>query len=90
MTTAIKTAKTVKVIARIEFKSDSKKVCYIVRSSDGDGQYTTCLHDGRACSCTCKATVRCYHMVQCEAKEAAHREAAETARCNRELAFASY
>src|SRR5450755_4546155 len=85
MTTATKTdkqVKTVSIVARIEFKADSKKVCYIVRSSTGIGTYTTCLFNGKACSCTCPTHgLNCYHCTQLEVIEAARREAAETARC---------
>lgn len=66
-----KATKTVQIISRTEFKADSRKVCYQVRASDGTGEYTTCLFDGKATSCTCKSTVKCYHMTQLEQKEAA-------------------
>lgn len=90
-TKTTKTAKVVSIVARIEFKSDSKKVCYIVRSSNGASQYTTCLHNGKACSCTCPAHgLNCYHCTQLTAIEAARREAEETARCNRELAYSEF
>jgi hypothetical protein len=84
-----KQIKTVQVIARIEFKSDSRKVVYQVRSSNGADIYHTSLFEGRACSCTCPSYKPCYHMVQLEALEAAHREAKETARINREMAFSA-
>src|SRR5438046_534530 len=84
-----KIAKQVKVIARIEFKADSRKVCYIVQASNGIEQYTTCLFDGKACSCTCKATTKCYHKTGCEALEAARCEAEENQRCYREMAFSA-
>jgi hypothetical protein len=83
-----KIAKQVKVIARIEFKADSRKVVYRCQSSNGVDVYSTFLFDGKACSCECKATKPCYHMVQCQAKEQARRDERETARINRELAFA--
>jgi hypothetical protein len=84
-----KQAKVVQIIARIEFKSDSRKVVYQVRSSNGADIYQTCLFNGKATSCIgCPATRPCYHMAGCEALEAARREAEETQRCYREMAFA--
>ncbi len=62
------TTKTVVVLARIQFKSDPRKVCYLVRSSNGVDQYTTCLFDGFATGCSCPATNgKCYH--RCQALE---------------------
>ncbi len=72
-----KSTKVVQVISRTQFKADSRKVCYQVRSSDGASQYITCLFNGTATSCTCKATSKCYHMVGCEKLEAAHNAVAE-------------
>lgn len=63
--------KIVQIIARVEFKSDSRKVVYLVRSSKGDATYQTTLFDGRATSCTCPAMKPCYHMVQLERSEQA-------------------
>ncbi len=64
------TTKTVVVLARIQFKSDPRKVCYLVRSSNGVDQYTTCLFDGFATGCSCPATNgKCYHRCQVEALE---------------------
>jgi hypothetical protein len=74
-----KQAKAVKVISRIEFKSDSRKVVYNVRSSDGTQVYQTCLFNGKACSCTCKATKPCYHMTQLEAREMVRMDAKRAA-----------
>lgn len=65
-----KQVKTVQIIARISFKSDPRKVCYSVRSSDGQSQYTTCLFNGKACSCSCPSKKPCYHMTGVEAYEA--------------------
>jgi len=65
------TQKIVQIIARIQFQNDSRKVCYQVRSSNGNDVYITCLFNGRACSCTCPAMKPCYHMTQLEAIEAA-------------------
>lgn len=72
MTTATrerKSTKTVQIIARIQFKSDARKVVYQVRGSQGQ-QYETCLFAGKATSCTCPAHKPCYHMTGCEQKEA--------------------
>jgi hypothetical protein len=66
-----KATKTVQVISRIEFKSDPRKVVYICRSSNGIDTYQTTLFAGKATSCTCKATCKCYHMTGCETLEAA-------------------
>ncbi len=74
-----KQAKAVKVISRIQFKVDSRKVVYNVRSSDGTQVYQTFLFNGKACSCTCKATKPCYHMTQLEEKEASRQEARRAA-----------
>ncbi len=60
---------TVTIIARIVFKADYKKVCYLVRSSDGATQYTTCLFEGRATSCTCPSRKPCKHMRAAENAE---------------------
>ncbi len=61
------TQKTVKVLARVEFKSDSRKICYQVLSSHGADVYTTCLFDGKATGCSCPATNgKCYHRTQVE------------------------
>lgn len=65
-----KSTKSVQIIARVQFKADPRKVCYIVRSSDGESQYTTCLFDGKACSCSCASRKPCYHMDGAEQKEA--------------------
>lgn len=82
MTTAIRTRKskkseqkTVQIIARIQFKADSRKVVYLVRGSHGE-QYETSLFDGKASACTCPAHKPCYHMVQLGAREAARAERA--------------
>lgn len=64
------TAKQVQVIARVEFKNDPRKVVYFVRSSDGQSEYQTSLFEGKAISCNCPARKHCYHMQQCEEKEA--------------------
>lgn len=74
MTTSTKTrkaTKTVKVLSRIEFNADARKVVYIVRSSNGADTYQTTLFAGKATSCTCPAHKPCYHMTQLETKEAA-------------------
>jgi hypothetical protein len=62
--------KTVQIIARIQFKNDTRKVVYLVRASNGVDQYETYFFDGRALSCTCNSRKPCYHMTQLEAKEA--------------------
>jgi hypothetical protein len=62
--------KEVQIIARVEFKCDSRKVCYQVLSSDGVTKYTTCLLAGKAVGCDCPATKPCYHMAQVEQYEA--------------------
>lgn len=67
--TTTKSTKQVQVIARVEFKSDPRKVVYFNRSSDGTKEYQTFLFEGHATSCTCPATKPCYHMMQCEAIE---------------------
>src|SRR5438046_1311128 len=72
-----KSEMTVQLIARISFKADPRKVCYLVRSSDGQSQYITCLFDGKACSCDCAAKGRCYHMVQLEEREASRQAASQ-------------
>ncbi len=70
--------KTVTIIARIQFKNDPRKVCYLVRSSNGVDQYTTCLFNGKAVSCNgCPSHGNCYHRTGCEKVEAA-RKAAST------------
>lgn len=61
--------KQVQIIARVEFKSDARKVVYFNRSSNGADIYQTSLFDGRVTSCNCPATKPCYHMTQCEAIE---------------------
>jgi hypothetical protein len=61
--------KSVQIIARVQFKADPRKVCYLVRSSDGESQYTTCLFNGKACSCDCASKKPCYHMAGAESKE---------------------
>lgn len=71
--------KTVTIIARIQFKNDSRKVCYLVRSSSGKDTYTTCLFNGKATSCTCPARKPCYHMTQLETIEAARPQVAAEA-----------
>ena len=73
----MKTNKSVSIIARIAFKADPRKVCYIVKSSNGKDTYQTCLFNGKATGCSCPSTRPCYHMTQIEAKEAA-RQAAST------------
>lgn len=70
-TATTKTTKTVKVLSRIEFKRDPRKVVYLVRPSHGGDPYETTLFDGKATACTCPAKKPCYHMTQLEAKEAA-------------------
>lgn len=72
---AAKSKKIVQVIARYQFKSDSKKVVYLVRASDGIGTYETSFYDGVACSCTCKARGMCYHKTQLTVIEAARKPA---------------
>ena len=79
MTQATKTQKQVQVLSRIQFKVDSRKVVYNVRSSDGTQVYQTFLFNGKACSCTCKATKPCYHMTQLEAREASRMDACRAA-----------
>lgn len=70
-TSAKKATKVVRVVARIEFKADTRKVVYQVRSSNGKDIYFTSMFAGHATSCTCPATKPCYHMTQLEAIEAA-------------------
>lgn len=62
-------AKTVKVLARIEYKRNRSAVVYICQSSNGHDQYRTTIYNGKATGCDCPATKPCYHMVQCEARE---------------------
>ena len=83
-----KQQKEVTILARVEFKNDPRKVVYQCLSSNGVDKYNTFLFNGKACSCECPATKPCYHMVQCEAKEQQRNDERETARINRELAFA--
>jgi Na+-translocating ferredoxin:NAD+ oxidoreductase RnfC subunit len=61
--------KTVQIIARIVFKSDNRKVIYLVRSSNGIDQYEVHMFDGKACSCTCPSRKPCRHMAGAESKE---------------------
>jgi hypothetical protein len=80
MSSQVKQAtKKVNIIARIQFKNDPRKVCYLVRSSNGTDQYTTCLFNGKACSCSCPARKPCYHMIQLEAREAERTAASQPA-----------
>lgn len=71
-----KVAKQVQVIARVQFKCDSRKVVYLVRASNGTDQYETTVFDGKATSCTCKAKGCCYHMRGVEALESKRQEIA--------------
>lgn len=66
---ASKQQKTVKVIARIQWKSDPRKVVYLNRSSDGVSQYETSLFDGKATSCSCPSRKPCKHMKHSEQVE---------------------
>jgi hypothetical protein len=75
MTARKQAIKEVTVLARVEFKCDSRKVVYKVLSSNEKDTYITTLFNGKACSCTCPATKPCYHMVQLEAREAARNAA---------------
>jgi hypothetical protein len=70
MTTTKKATKPVSVIARCEFKADTRKVIYLVSQSSGEGQYETHMFDGKACSCTCASRRPCKHMAHCEQLEA--------------------
>lgn len=63
--------KEVTVKARIQFKAAPEKVIYQVLSSDEHTTYNVYMYHGKATSCTCKATRRCYHMDGCDAREAA-------------------
>lgn len=72
-----KAIKTVQIIARVQFKSDARKVVYLVRASNGIDQYETYLFDGRALSCTCDSRKPCYHMRQVETKEGERVEVVE-------------
>lgn len=66
--------KVVQVIARIQYKANPKAVKYHVRSSNGVDKYDTTIYNGKATACTCPGGHgRCYHKVQCEAREAARR-----------------
>jgi SWIM zinc finger len=58
------------IICRVEFKSNSKHVVYIVRSSDGTSQYEVAMFNGKACSCSCPSRKPCRHMKAAEAREA--------------------
>lgn len=81
MTTSTKTrkaTKTVKVLSRIEFNADARKVVYIVRSSNGADTYQTTLFAGKATSCTCPSHKPCYHMMGCETLESARSPFATT------------
>ena len=72
MKTSTKQAtKTVVIIARIQFKSDARKVVYIVRSSDGTKTYQTYLLNGKATGCQCPSRKPCYHGLHLEQIEAA-------------------
>lgn len=71
MAKAMAAKKQVQVIARIQFKSDPRKVVYLVRSSDGVSQHETTLFDGKATSCTCASRCSCYHEKGCEKLEQA-------------------
>lgn len=64
------TTKQVTIIARYQFKADPRKVCYLVRASNGVDTYMACLFDGKATSCRCASRKPCYHMTQLEAREA--------------------
>lgn len=76
-----KQAKTVKVISRIEFKADPRKVVYTVRSSNGSDTYETTLFAGKATGCNCPAQKPCYHMTQLEAKEASRNASLHEEEC---------
>ena len=70
------TAKTVKVLGRIEYVKLNSIVAYKVQASESEAIYTTTLVDGHTSSCTCKGwqyNHKCYHATQCEAKEQARR-----------------
>lgn len=71
--------KEVTVTARIEYKASPEKVIYQVLSSDESTTYNVYMYRGKACSCNCPATRRCYHMDGCEAKEASRQPAAKPA-----------
>lgn len=68
------TAKKVKhalILARY-FAKKTGIVHYSVLSSNGIDAYCTTLNaQDKAISCSCPATVRCYHMRDCENREAA-------------------
>ena len=57
-----KQPKQVVIIARVQFKADSRKVAYAVESSDGTKQYSVCLFDGKVTACDCPARKPCKHM----------------------------
>ena len=71
-----KQPKQVQIIARAQFKSDPRKVCYQCKSSNGKDTYWCCLYDGIATGCECPAKVHCYHMDGCEKLEAERRASA--------------
>lgn len=57
-----KSTKTVQIIARFESKADSRKVQYLVRSSNGVDLYYVSLFDGAVTGCGCPSHGRCYHI----------------------------
>jgi hypothetical protein len=66
---ATKSTKQVQVIARIAFKSDARKVVYLVRASNGVDQYQVSLFAGQVSGCSCVAHKPCYHMKQVQKLE---------------------
>lgn len=88
------TNKTVTILARYFVKA-TQTVITRVRNGENK-EYTVGLHKSGNTTCTCKHGesagnhAHCYHVTHCQAKELARREAAETARCNREIAYAAY
>jgi hypothetical protein len=82
MASKAKKEKQVQVIARYALKHQGKHtgiVCYLVRASDGQGEYCVTIARGRATGCTCKAYKKpCYHMSQCQEKEAARNASVPT------------
>lgn len=88
------TNKTVLILARHFVKASQTVICK-VRNGE-DKEYTVGIHKSGNTTCTCKHGesaanhAHCYHVKHVQVAEIAHREAAETARCNRDLAYSEF
>jgi len=88
------TNKTVTILVRYLIKNTQVVIC-TVRNGE-DKEYSVALHKSGNTTCTCKHgesagnRAHCYHVKAVQVAEIARREAAETARAYRELAFSEY